>query len=184
MLQHKLNVTKRVRSIERTLSRLSHVSVDEKEEDALLKSWTQKRRKKLKNSGQVYVDTAGRLRDKRSVRPCPCKCNHKCKTFSEEERQKFFDEYWSRDYGGQRKFIFDNIIEKKCNRHTTSATDSRRQNTLEYFLDGNRVCKVFFTSTLDIVDKVILTCMKKAREGKDHTMDYRGWTKRGANAEK
>lgn len=170
--QHKKKLTKRMHNI--SSKPLNQLGVVEKEEELLLKSWTQKERKQRKNSGQDYMSTGGKLVKKRAVKQVQCKCAHKCnQSFGSSDRERIVRHYWSLDYANQRKFIFDNVLERKCHRQTTK-NPSRRNYTFEYSFEGTRVCKQFFVGTLDIIEKVIITCKMKARSGKDYTIDFRG----------
>lgn len=93
----------------------------------------------LRNSGQPYryQDTDGRqyVRPERRIRPIPCGsgtkkdgtqmyCRYSCgQNFSEEERQKIFQEFWSlNDYQRQQKFLV---------RHTEKSEVQRRRKRKE-----------------------------------------------------
>lgn len=174
--QHEKNLTKRVRNIQKALTEDNrhNVTLVKKEELVLVKSWTQKARKKLKDSGEEYINSRAELVGKRRVKPVPCTCNHKCNDlFSTSDRERIHRSYWEMDYGGQRQFVFDNVLEKKVHRRIT-IYDSRRQFTLEYSFEGKRVCKRFFIGTLDITDRIVMNCRAKARQNLDITKDLRG----------
>lgn len=176
--QHEMNLKKRVRDTRNMVAKVKEINgadlVQQEEEKLLVKSWTHKNRKQMRNSGEAYINSGAALVNKKGVRPidcrtCPWKCNQ---TISEKEREKLNRKYWAMDYGAKRLFLHDMVLERKCQR--TSKAHSRRQYTLEYTLNGNRVCKKFFCATLDITDRIVLHCKTKARLNVDVTTDFRG----------
>ena len=143
------------------------------EEELLVKSWTQKERKKLRESGQAYINKKANLVQKRSVKPVNCSCRHRClDNFTEAEREQIFKHYWSMDFGDKRRYVHQMVLERPCKRILT--TQSRRSHTLEYSLNGKRVCKKFFCATLNIADQVIQVIKLKARQNMDVATDLRG----------
>ena len=133
------------------------------------KSWVKENRKRLRNGGQEYKSTSGKVVRSKCVQPTACTCHYKCSdTIPQEKREDIFHHYWSLDnYDRQRDYIRTNtfITESKY-----KIKDSRRQNTIQYFLTiGNvkqRVCKRFFLQTLDIGERVVSYTLKNKQSFK------------------
>lgn len=167
--QHTRNLNKRLRNVSKIVPKTNG-------EEILVKSWTQKSRKKLRNSGQEYINSRAKVVTKKHVKPACTTCAFKCRdSFTATEREELFQSYWAMDYGAQRRFVHENVGEKKCHRSLTEG--SRRKFTLAYSLLGRRVCKNFFCATLDISDRIVMVCKSKARQNIDVATDYRGSTK-------
>lgn len=96
---HQINLPKRFRDVDKTLSKIKQSGMTKilaDEEEILMRSWTQKKRQKMRNSGEAYISNAAVLVDKRRVQPVNCKCMHKCNEhFTEEEREALHKHYWS-----------------------------------------------------------------------------------------
>lgn len=110
-------------------------------------NWKKNKRKRLRNSGQSYMNSHGiqvprRMREKNCA-SCRYKCNE---NFPEEVREKVFEYYWEMgDASKQKDFIVNHVVKReKINRETIS----RRNHTFEYYLTSERrqirVCKDFF----------------------------------------
>ena len=68
----------------------------------------------------------------------PCKCKNKCKeNATVEDRQLCYDKYWSMPEAPQKKqFLLDHLLRKVPMRRTTNIPEnSRKQFTIEYFID-------------------------------------------------
>lgn len=175
--QHDMNLQKRIRYSDKIIEKVQQTcgtDALQSEETLLVKSWTQKKRKKLRNSGEAYITNGAQKVEKKQVQPVDCSsCVHKCAdNFTERERELLHKYYWEQDYAGKRLFVHENVTERKCVR--PQKADSRRKFTLEYYLNDKRVCKKFFTCTLDITDRIVMHCKLKARMNVDVTTDNRG----------
>lgn len=101
------------------------------------------------NPKSIFV-SGKRLREKNCAY-CRYKCNA---NFPESERLKIFKHFWGiGDSARQKNFINTHVLKRDKKRHTTES-DSRRQNSIEYFFTSEgrklRVCKDFFLKTLDV----------------------------------
>ena len=122
-------------------------------------------KKEVKNSRPVLHSHIWETNCKKSIKPHHCKCQNKCKEFSNNDRKAIFHSYYSLgSYERQRDYILQNITEKPCFKKT-QGTKSNREKSYEYFLPmGNTkkpVCQKFFTNTLDITRKMIRVAISK-----------------------
>lgn len=145
-------------------------------------NWKKNKRKRLRNSGQSYMNSHGIQVPRRRMREKNCaSCRYKCnENFPEEVREKVFEYYWEMgDAARQKDFIVNHVVKReKINRETIS----RRNHTFEYYLTSERrqirVCKDFFLKTLDVSEKF-------ARSAGGHTSSELGITpssKKGRHA--
>ena len=133
------------------------------------KNWKNVKRKKNKDAGKKYTSCSGKEIPAKTVKEtCGQKCQFECiKSFADEDRNNLLREYWQMaDYSSQRDFILHHIKEKECATHKVHAV--QRNFRKEFYLpkDGDeiRVCKGFFTNTLDISESVLDIALKKKRE--------------------
>ena len=168
---HAKNLKTSLRKLESVKAKLDNINGEE--EELLVKSWTWKERKKMRESGQAYINSRAAKINKKSVKPIFCSCYHKCtQNFTDEEREQLFQNYWNMDYGEKRRYVHEVVFERPCKRNDNP--NSRRNHTLEYTLNGKRVCKRFFCATLDITDRIVMHCKMKARQNIDVAVDLRG----------
>lgn len=143
-------------------------------------NWACNKRKTLRNSGQTYLNSKGKMVDAKQMREsCGTTCRSKCITkITEEDRQRAFDIYWGLgDIVRQRKFIYKHITSTVPKRRRTHS--SNRTLTLQFYLDSRndngssqmiQVCKKMFKNTLVISSQVIQGIIKKyALEGFNDT---------------
>ena len=143
------------------------------------KDWTCNQRKRLKNSGQSYINIQGKYVEGKSVQPCECKCSFKCNSlFTNEERQKIHDEYWSSAcYELQRNFIVRMVDIVDVKQRKTEAMTNRQHTRKYHFMKSNskiNVCGGFFLSTLDIGKRTVDTALKKQTMSGISLPDMRG----------
>ncbi|XP_068248113.1 neurofilament medium polypeptide-like [Palaemon carinicauda] len=132
-----------------------------------------KKRQELKNTGQSYINTKGKLVNAKRVWPqdcsrCPLKCNAR---ISEEERQKIFAEYWGlADYNLQREYLAAHM-----QREEKLGPSGLLRTVILYFLTQGKdkklqVCRQFFLKTLDVSEKasrIVLEKMVRGELGSD-----------------
>lgn len=143
-------------------------------------NWACNKRKTLRNSGQTYLNSKGKIVQAKQMREsCGSSCRSKCITkISEVDRQRAFDIYWG--FGNvvkQRKFVYKHITSAEPKRRRTE--NSNRTVTLQFYLDAKdedgslmsvQVCKKMFKNTLVISSQVIQGVVKKyALEGFNDT---------------
>ncbi|XP_053640883.1 uncharacterized protein [Cherax quadricarinatus] len=127
-----------------------------------------KKRQELKNTGQSYINTKGKLVDAKRVWPqdcsrCPLKCNAR---ISEEDRQKIFAEYWGlADYNLQREYLAAHM-----QREEKLGPSGLLRTVILYFLtcgSNNKlqVCRQFFLKTLDVSEKASRIVLEKMVRG-------------------
>lgn len=133
-------------------------------------TWACNKRKSLRNSGQTYLNSKGKLVDAKQMREsCGEWCRSKCITkISEQDRQEAFDYYWGLgDVVKQRKWIYEHITSAEPKRRRSEV--SNRTITLQFYLDAKddevyqsvQVCKKMFKNTLVISSQVIQGVVKK-----------------------
>lgn len=129
--------------------------------------WQCNKRKKLRNSGQSYLNSKGKIvKERKMLESCAItNCRSNCQSrLTENDRLMNFDNYWKLgDIIEQRKFIYRHILSKEPSRR--KSIQSNRTVTLQFYLDvdldsqGNQacvqVCKKMFKNTLAISNQVI-----------------------------
>ena len=113
-------------------------------------NWSQNLRKRLKNTGKVYINKKGITKPARILKQgCGENCRFNChKNFSPQEREEIFHSYWELgDITRQRDFLSKYC--KAQNKRVRTVTKSRRTKTLVWSLPSEnnsyqRVCKTFF----------------------------------------
>ncbi|XP_042219509.1 inner centromere protein A-like isoform X2 [Homarus americanus] len=127
-----------------------------------------KKRQELKNTGQSYINTKGKLVDAKRVWPqdcsrCPLKCNAR---ISEEDRLKIFAEYWGlADYNLQREYLAAHM-----QREEKLGPSGLLRTVILYFLTCSnntklQVCRQFFLKTLDVSEKASRIVLEKMVRG-------------------
>lgn len=127
-----------------------------------------KKRQELKNTGQSYVNTKGKLVDAKRVWPqdcsrCPLKCNAR---ISEEDRLRIFAEYWGlADYNLQRNYLAAHM-----QREEKLGPSGLLRTVILYFLSRDKdtklqVCRQFFLKTLDVSEKASRIVLEKMVRG-------------------
>ncbi|XP_073948647.1 uncharacterized protein [Choristoneura fumiferana] len=133
--------------------------------------------KKMKNTGQDFVNSKGKNIKKKEMKPgCGEKCIRNCKKVITEERRKYlFDAFWKMgDHESQLRYIFNYVqkVDKKVEKIIKDGK-SRRTCTYKYYLaiekddykasqsNSVQVCKKTFLNTFDISDMWLTTMFKK-----------------------
>lgn len=134
-------------------------------------TWISTKRKTLRNSGQSYLNSSGKVVEARKMKEsCGAACRSKCMTkITEEDRQYNFKTFWDLgDVVKQRRFIYMHIISSEPKRRR--AQNTNRTLTHNFFLDakddrGNyqpvQVCKKLFKNTLVVSTQVIQGVVRK-----------------------
>lgn len=129
----------------------------EEEKDRDVDNWKRNRRKRLRNSGQSYINSHSIHVPRRKVRERNCaSCRYKCnQNFPEPVRESIFQHYWEMGDAARQKDFIVNLVIKRGKRNSEQI--SRRTHSFEYYLtfEGRqiRVCKDFFLKTLDMSEK-------------------------------
>lgn len=163
----------------------SKISVAEKEDQKKRRKsnpaeWKKVKSKYHRERGEEYITSSGKLKKARSVQPIDCsKCRFRCsEKIPEETRQAIHTLYWNLgSYERQRAFIAQHVEQNEV-KPSKSKTSTRREVANSFFLIHNkkefRVCKAFFTKTLDVGNKVIDYTLKKTESGVYVGKDERG----------
>ena len=121
-------------------------------------NWKRTIRKRLRNSGQKYRSTSGKVVAAKTCKPVQ---NHKCRLncalkLTDEQRQQIFDGFWALEtWSAQNAYICGLVEQRHVDRHySAEGHASRRQFTRDFYLWSNegssRVCKTVFLATLGI----------------------------------
>lgn len=139
--------------------------------------WIKNKRKQGKNSGKEYTKSTGTTAKKREVKPHSCeRCRYKCPyNVTDETRETICQDFWALgSIDRQRDFITNNIEEDEVASRKQN-TAERKEVTRKYFLPGKiRVCKSFFSKTLDISYQMITTALAKRTPSLTSKPDMRG----------
>lgn len=141
--------------------------------------WPRNIRKQRRLEGKEYVSSAGKIVPAAEMKgPCSDKCRLKCSAIMEEDRSRVFNAYYQlADYSRQRDFIHANTV-KLIKRSATTLDQSRRQNSIKYFLPINgekrKVCKTMFLNTLGIKKGVVDIAMQNRSKENVGSSDGRG----------
>ncbi|XP_047027513.1 uncharacterized protein LOC124635622 isoform X3 [Helicoverpa zea] len=145
-------------------------------------NWKQTRAKKLRNCGKSYINSKNIITKARELKP---PCNDQCRLqysskIDSVQRQSIFDAYWELgDIHNQRSFILSCLSDITPRYKYTNALTPRHCNKAFHFVvAGNsiRVCKTFFTNTLNISDRMIRTVKHKTDKHGILKTDCRGIT--------
>ena len=103
-------------------------------------------------------------RTKRVLRPACSRCRFKCQTnIPPDERQNILAKFWALENKSKRKLFLQSVINEDVP-HTRKVNASKERTVQRnFYFDVNgqrvRVCKQFFTTTLNISSKSIATAM-------------------------
>ncbi|XP_070172973.1 uncharacterized protein [Littorina saxatilis] len=142
--------------------------------------WKKKKKKAMRDKGEQYVTVAGKLQEARQVQPIDCsKCRFRCsEKIPEEAREDIHKLYWSlASYERQRAFIAQHVEQNDIKQVKTQKKPRREVAHSFFFVHKrkeHRVCKSFFTKTLDITNKLVDYTMKKTECGVYTGRDERG----------
>lgn len=133
-----------------------------------------KKRQELKNTGQSYINTKGKMVQAKRVWPQDCsRCLLKCnERISEDERLTIFQEYWGlADYDRQRSYLANHM-----KRERKMGSSGMMRTIILYFITKNKkklqVCRQFFLKTLDVSEKASRIVLEKMVKGEVFNPDY------------
>lgn len=113
--------------------------------------WKRSQRKQLRNSGQKYITTKGTIRPARTVQPYEHKCRYECHAFTEEEREEIFNVFWGlENFDLQNFYICEHVQIISPKKRKAKGIGTQKTATRICYLNGKRVCRLFFLKTLDI----------------------------------
>ena len=118
-------------------------------------NWKRTIRKRLRNTGQEYRSTSGKVVPAKTRKEVP---NHKCRLncaakLTDEQAQQIFDGFWAlQTWSAQNACIRGLVDQKHVDRRSSGKGHaSRRQFTRDFYLPRSiRVCKVVFLATLGV----------------------------------
>lgn len=119
-------------------------------------TWKCNKKKKLRNTGQSYIDRKMNLHKAKKLREYNHQCRFHCNTnITHEQREAIFKDYWKLgSWELQTSFLNGSVEIQPIKRRKATAV-SNKSLSCYYILAGFRVCKTFFLKTLDISNKRI-----------------------------
>lgn len=111
--------------------------------------WKKKKRKLLKDSGEVYATYTGAQKPAKEMLSLSCKCKYRCRELADEERERLFTDFYKLgNHDSQNKYLFGLLRREPIKRKRQGAL-SRRSHTISYHVrlkDGSQVqvCKQSF----------------------------------------
>lgn len=133
--------------------------------------WKKKRAKILRNSGKEYIGSKGVIKTARSVKDYDHNCRYDCKTISENDRQKVFNEFWALNSWDIQTAFINGCIESNIPKRSVNNADKHKNVSVSVKLYGKRVCKMFFLKTLDISVKRYDNVVKRSQECRQKTVE-------------
>lgn len=138
--------------------------------------------KKLRNSGERYVNVNGQITANKTFSDTPCSCKMAChEKITTEERQSMFQSFWKLgDFKRQNTYICGLIQRTEIKqRRPRKEGGILRCGANKYFLKTSQgmsvaVCKKYFLSTFCVSDGRVTRALKKISEGKLPGEDLRG----------
>ena len=137
------------------------------------KIWARHALKKLKSSGKEYISRANKyseykVRWKKERKPRTCRCKFTaCADLSDDELKNAFQKYYEIDDQEKQKLnLIANMMVSKKKTQKTNSDQSRRQRSIQYYINGKRVCKDLFQRTFDVSAGMLSRLVeKKAASG-------------------
>lgn len=132
--------------------------------------WIRNVRKLNRNTGVAHLNSRKNpVAERKMLEPCKESCIFKCgMKINEAERLNIFNRFWKLgDLQNQRSFILK-CLSAIPHTITSSSSVQRKPNQAFHFEVNDikvRVCKVFFTHTLGISDRVVRTVINKTNDG-------------------
>lgn len=139
--------------------------------------WKRNIRKSLKTQGKEYTSVTGKVMDAKKVLPHNCqKCRFKCADkFTEEDRQEIFTLYYNLgSYERQRQYICEMVKRSSPIRKGKEKKSFSQKFHLPKGEKMERVCRDFFSKTLDVKRKTIEYSTKQTKHGTFGGKDKRG----------
>lgn len=149
--------------------------------------WKREHLKYLRNTGQAYVTKGAKIQTARRVQPACTSCKMRCtEKFTDKQRETIFRHFWSLgNVEKQRIFIAQNLEPIKPKYRYSH---SNRTFNFAYHFDNEkgqklRVCKIFFSRTLDISSTMLAFVTTKMQQSEFTFKDDRGKHKRKSKVE-
>ncbi|XP_041982815.1 uncharacterized protein LOC121739498 isoform X3 [Aricia agestis] len=158
------------------------VSVDKKCKKRIREpeKWKKNKKKCLKNAGRAYETVSGKLVPGKAVKPpCGDKCRLRCtENINEDQRLSIFTSFWKMgDLSRQRDYVY-RCMEPFKPKYSLHNENSKRCLNIAYYFTVDskkiRVCKRFYSATLDIGHSFLTTVSKKADSTGVISGDLRG----------
>lgn len=127
-------------------------------------------RKRLRNSGQEYVNVANKVVLKKQFTNVNCNCRNKCyDKISEESRRNAFSNFWKMgNFSTQNAFLCGIIKQHRPKVHRPrSGVKGIRASTYTYFINtaevSHQVCKQYFIDTYKISNGRLIRALKRGQ---------------------
>jgi len=134
--------------------------------------WKCATRKRLRQSGQSYINTKGHSEEAKSVKTCKRNhkiCRFKCdNNFNEDDREEIHREHWGGTDDEKRQFYVNTTHMVGKLRTRRAVDENKKKISYSFFFKKNndniRVCKDFYLCTLDIDAKRVVNTHKSVNQ--------------------
>lgn len=138
--------------------------------------------KRMRNSGQRYINKLGHVIEGKQFSNIPCNCKENCQNkISEQERQSMFQNFWKMaDFSRQNAFLCGLIQKQEIKqRRPRKEGGVVRSGAFKYNLKLNNgisctVCKKYFLQTYCVSNGRVARALKKVSEARSPGEDLRG----------
>lgn len=117
-------------------------------------NWIANQRKQARQNGQSYINSKGKVIEKKNIKNQICNCKYKCNlNISKEEREIVFQNYYKLDANGKKHYLL-NCTKMVVAARQTKKAEKKKIFSFQYFLlverKQIRVCQDMFLNTLSI----------------------------------
>ena len=143
-------------------------------------TWKCNVRKRKRNCGEAYIAKSGKEIQAKMYVFTDCSCRFKCnENVPNDVRQQIHEQFWNlNDWNNQTQFIVQNVMVCAIKRRKTADPEaSHKQASYIPYLNGKRVCKLVFLTTLGISNKRYHYAITRKRDSGTGiaTSDKRGY---------
>lgn len=134
-------------------------------------NWKKNKRKQLRNAGLNYINVKNNMTPGRTIKPhcTEGKCKFECKNITDEQRMQIFKKYWALGELNLQWNFIGKSMEKSNVKYRRVKEQSTRGANYAYFFEVEgkkyRVCKLNFTATLGVSDKIIANVQRRSVDG-------------------
>ncbi|CAH1983743.1 unnamed protein product [Acanthoscelides obtectus] len=138
-------------------------------------SWIRNNARKFRNSGGEFIGHRKLLKPARAAQDlADHHCRYQCNSFSNEDRQQIFEDYWNLSSWNLQTAFLTACMETRAPLKRKLGVEPRKQASVQIKLVGKRVCKLFLLKTLNISQKRYDNVLKKRNRTGVAPTDQRG----------
>lgn len=137
--------------------------------------WARNKAKYSRNSGGEYIGHGKVLKAAKAVQQlADHQCRYKCNSFTAEDRQQVFDDFWKLGSWNLQTAFLNSCMETCVPAKRKVGVGPRKQVSVNIKLEGKRICKLFLLKTLNISQKRYDNVLKKRKPTGVAPTDQRG----------